>query len=357
MNHTINVPFSKFVFINANKKHAKYFDTQFIKTTYKTPLAFEIETTFTPIELTYFRSLEGTFFAEANRFYVADIKGKLASVDFLSLHQKVVRVEADPDFDLYYLYSFVLEPLYIVKAASKNILLLHASAVASPKVGAIVFTAWRHTGKTDSILHLAHHGYRFLGDDFCVIHNKTVYLYPKKINLFSYNLTRFPSLFSSLPSQLKIRLFCTLAFKNLLSYIAEHTGGGVSKVFYRIAQLAEVSTNIKINPKTIDIRTASSASLKTVLSLEKMSVKEDNLLISINGEDLQRKISSILMYELADFFHYYQAFQYFYPSKRSPVVDKYLENVVQLVQKYIAQSYTYQLTAHGLVEPEVLKTL
>jgi hypothetical protein len=357
MTYTISVPFGRFVFANVDRKQLNYFNTQFIKTAFKTPIKVQIQVTFTQLKLSHHRSLEDTFFAEQNKFYVADIKGKLASIDFASLQRKVIQIEADPEFDLYYLYSFILEPLYIVKAASKNILLLHASAVATAKHGAFVFAAWRHTGKTDSILHLANQGYKFLGDDFCVIHNKIVYLYPKKINIFSYNLVRFPRLFTMLPLRMRIRLKFTLLLKNLLSFIAEHTNGSLSKVFYRITQLAEVSTNVKIDPRRVGIQTVSQVPLKAVFSLEKTSDTKDNPLVSITMSEIQQKVSSTLSYELADFFHYYRAFQYFYPLKRSSVVDKYHENVVQLVGKYIAHPRTYQLATNELVKPEVLEAL
>lgn len=92
------------------------------------------------------------------------------------------------DYMLFAIFKYFLRKSLIEKGFS----LTHASCVARNDK-AHVFIAWMHTGKTNIMLQMLKNGYKYLSDDKIILSKDGyAYPYPKKINLFSYNLDTHP---------------------------------------------------------------------------------------------------------------------------------------------------------------------
>jgi len=103
--------------------------------------------------------------------------------------------------------------------------ILHASAIEY-EGETILFPAWRHTGKTNTMLSFAVRGAAFLSDDrLFVDEDGTAYSYPTPINLLQYNLRAFPELLD--------RTWTERATDKISLEIARHTEGMPEHSFVR----------------------------------------------------------------------------------------------------------------------------
>ena len=109
--------------------------------------------------------------------------------------------------------------------ASDGLVMVHASAVKyDSKVYA--FPAWRHTGKTNTMLTLLDAGADYLGDDRVLIDSEgTIYPFPTKLHLMSYNIQAFRNsldlgFITKLRSQIKQQVEAFLLGNKGLTYKA-----------------------------------------------------------------------------------------------------------------------------------------
>lgn len=115
-----------------------------------------------------------------------------------------------------FLLEDVIEPLMLIHLVKKGYAFLHASAV-SDKEGALVFSAFPKTGKTNIAVSLLEKGYSFLSNELVIISEKgEIFSYPRPITLYHYNFKTFPGLVSkvtkgSLAERLKIEILMFLA--------------------------------------------------------------------------------------------------------------------------------------------------
>lgn len=91
----------------------------------------------------------------------------------------------------------IIEGVARVDAIESELAMTHASAVVY-NGKTIVLPAWRHTGKTNTMLELLNRGASFLTDDRLWLNkNGTAHPYPVSINLLPYNFRAFPDLQAS----------------------------------------------------------------------------------------------------------------------------------------------------------------
>lgn len=104
------------------------------------------------------------------------------------------KIVFSPDTELYKFYKIV-EYFARKKAIKKNMALVHASAVEFNGY-TIVFPAWRHTGKTNTLLTLLDdYNANYLADDRLWIDSSgEAYAFPMPINLQPYNYNSFPNI-------------------------------------------------------------------------------------------------------------------------------------------------------------------
>ena len=104
-----------------------------------------------------------------------------------------------------YFLSDLIEFLLRQRMSNEGFALVHASAVQVDDT-TYVFPAWRHTGKTNTLISLLQEDNSgYLSDDRVWIRNDgTVLGYPLPINMYPYNYNAFPNLSPSKTSE-KIR--------------------------------------------------------------------------------------------------------------------------------------------------------
>ncbi|WP_155118174.1 hypothetical protein [Halorubrum sp. T3] len=88
----------------------------------------------------------------------------------------------------------IVEGLFRKRLLDEGIAMIHASAV-SYNGDTYVFPAWRHTGKTNTMLSFLMEGASYLGDDRVLItKDGQIYSFPTMIHLLMYNYNSFPEL-------------------------------------------------------------------------------------------------------------------------------------------------------------------
>jgi len=94
----------------------------------------------------------------------------------------------------HFFVSYLLEFGLRRRLANKGYALIHASGVKIDGL-VIVFPAWRHTGKTNTMLSLIRDGGGYLSDDRVWVHKSgSVRGYPLPVNMLPYNFESFPEL-------------------------------------------------------------------------------------------------------------------------------------------------------------------
>ena len=330
MNFNLSIPFIKISFLNANIYQKSFFDTLFFHTEFKTETLLNVHITFAKTTPTITQhTLENNCFRNDNNFYILDTKKNKCKVNLHSFTKNNINLEVEEGFDLYYLFTFLIEPLLIIWASTHKLLFIHSSGIAKEKKISI-FPAWRNTGKTNTILEYCKDGYDFCGDDFCLIYGSDSYLYPKTLNLFSYNLSAFPMVYDHLPKPIFMRLKITLLIKKFLYNLSQITNGGLSKVLYRISELAEISTNIKVNPKQLHISVCNKGELTEIILLQKSNERKQ-ITKKIDTDLAIKKILQTIKYELKDFFELYSKYLFLFPDKTNRIIDTFDINYEKLL--------------------------
>lgn len=332
--HKIKLPFTTLILQNAPQKWENFFSSMFFYDADHTRNYLNIEIVVKEIvrhaDEFY---LEEKTVKSGDSFVVFDTKMNRAIINFHSFRQDNITLVVDPEFDLYYLFTFFIEPLMIIWNTANGILYLHASGYAEND-GVIIQTAWRHTGKTKTILNKCSQGARFYGDDYCILYANKVYAYPKKVNLFSYNFAEHPKLFSFLSPLVTIRLLLTLLFKRILSVFANVLHGSVSKIFYRISQLAEVSTNISLSPQQLNFKIGTPMKINKIQLLQKTSL--NHTITDGMQQNLEDKLLEIIRYELHEFFSIFTHYLYLFPENAETMIyiNNFHASYAKLLKKY-----------------------
>lgn len=339
MKFSVKIPFSDLEFTNAERRHKDYFKSLFFSTKKDTTSPkYKVKVNFAKIEINgETQYLEEDTAASDGKLYIFDTQGNKLELDLNLLRKESISLNVEPDFDLYYLYNYIIEPLLIIWAAKHKVLYVHASAIWR-KEGVYVFAAWRHAGKTSSIFSLADQEIKFMGDDFCVLSNSKVYLYPKYINIFSYNFQSYPWLYKSLPFISAIRIRLSTLLKRALYYTSQIISGSLSKVFYRLSELAEVSTNIKVTPAELGMETKVAGKLHKFIFITKGRGKKGKL-VKLDRDEMAQKLLAITTYEIKDFLDILQKYKYLYPGKSNSIIENFEKNYLATVDKNIDEAY------------------
>lgn len=330
MNKKINLPFSKINLINCSQKQFDFLSGYFFKVQFDTQIFFEINVKFEKINLpSHYKQIEKDTYIDQDNLYLSDTKKRLCQIS--SLIDDQLTLSCDQDFDLYYLFSFILEPLLIINLINHEVIFIHSSAVTKNNK-AILFPAWRNTGKTETILKLSQKSeYRFMSDDYVVLYKDKAYSFPKKINLFSYNLNE--ELLKKLP---KIEVFKLQFFMMIkvtlerLSYIVP--GKSLAKVFFRVSELAEIATNFKIYPKKLGMNFSQSEKIGVFNIIQKANYTFKNKLSNVDAAKL---MGIVIGYELNDFFKITDKLNFSYSKinfDKSQFIEKYNKSLAGLLE-------------------------
>ncbi|PIR59072.1 MAG: hypothetical protein COU69_01635 [Candidatus Pacebacteria bacterium CG10_big_fil_rev_8_21_14_0_10_56_10] len=179
MNVQLDFPFVRLKFSDADDRHRRFLDSTFFKLDQQGPAGRQPLAAIN-IQVRFRRVVSGRADATTNnqaapgpkgfqledavrfhhrRMWVADTRGCWAELPLGRLSERPSHcwLEVEAEFDLYTLLTQVLEPLMAVMLAGQGVAMVHASAVAKQS-SAMVYPAWRHTGKTRLMLELTSQG-------------------------------------------------------------------------------------------------------------------------------------------------------------------------------------------------------
>lgn len=336
MRFSLDLPFAQVVFTGAKKKHRKFFDDWFFSLKNATKVVkYRINVIFETILLPAQNQLyleENAIFSDSF-YYILDTKGNATKLNLASFNKDIINIYVEENFDLYYLYNYIVEPLIIIWGASHGLLYLHSSVLAKNN-NAYILAAWRHTGKTSTIFNLVGKDIKFMGDDFSVVYDSKVYLYQKSLNIFSYNFETYPWLYGRLSKSLSLRIRLSVYMKKFLYYLSQKFSGPFSKVFFRLSELAEISTNTKITPARLGYDVEYEANMEKLVFLTK-SGKAEVFIKNMSQRQIQEKLLSIVVYEINDFLCLYRKYRYIYPDKGVENIDKFELNYKDAVKQNI----------------------
>ncbi len=337
MHYSINLNTVAINLKNCSQQHINYFNSQFfpLSATQKPKALVTVVFKNKIVISKKAKRIEENIYVD-DKTYVLDIKKNILAIDFSSLSPDNLQISVENDFDLYYLYTFFIESLFIIFGLKSGLLFVHSSSVAKNGKG-YLFPAWRHTGKTQTLLNLVmHDGYAFMGDDYTVVDRGKLCVYPKKINLFSYNLKEHPTLYAYLDKKLALRLKITTKLKTFLTELSYRLPGTLGKALFRVGELAEVSTNFKTAPENLDVAVVERVQHhKTVILQASQYVLQPE---KLTPEEIRFKLSETIAFELADFLNVYTASSYVSGKKLNLWITDFKKNYAALTQKYITQA-------------------
>lgn len=133
---------------------------------------------------------------EGDRFVIKKPDG----YGFMSIDSEWNHVALSPDID-HYLVAYLIEFEVRKRLASEGYALVHASSAQIDDT-ALVFPAWRSTGKTNTLLTLLEAGADYLSDDRLWIGTDGTALgYPVPLNMMPSNIETFPGLSAMTPRE------------------------------------------------------------------------------------------------------------------------------------------------------------
>lgn len=197
--------------------------------------------------------------------------------EVLFFSQNDVEILLDQNFNQNIIDSFIIRPLIRKSLVENDMMLLHGSSSSFNQGKTIVYNAWAHTGKTNSLLRDIGLGAVMNGDDLCVVDiHGNIYPNLAPINLMYYNL-----------KSLKIKLPITKVMKVQLALL-------IAKVFRTLKSLTQGKFEYLFGKSQLFFESA--ANVKTFEypkpSVEKIKIDEILFLVKSKGHMSMGDISS-----------------------------------------------------------------
>lgn len=147
--------------------------------------------------------------------------------DLIALHKDLTRMRCTPARRNWRVGPLI-EGLTRLSAIEHGLAMTHASAVVHESK-TIVFPAWRHTGKTNTMLEFLQQGASYLADDRLWLgEDGSAHPFQVPINLQPYNIRAFPDLDTSLPQ--KVRTKVSQSISSFVSGRSSKILGGLNLV-------------------------------------------------------------------------------------------------------------------------------
>jgi hypothetical protein len=288
------------------------------------------------------------------RFFLLDGMAA-AHVQLAELGTGRVEIAVSRDFDPVRLLGYVVEPLLRLLAIRRGVLFLHASSVSLEGRG-VAFPAWGHTGKTNIMLALTtRHSAAFLADDWSILtRGASLEVNPRHVNLFDYNLARFPDIARLLPRGTRTQVLAAARAKRLLRRTA--------RAFPRARKGLELSqivldrlANARLAPARLNALGSSVATphAATIVLLRTRGDASPTLQAG-SVDETARRMQAVFEFEHTKLAQYYQAFRF--ATGADPSLRALYDAYGALLRHYLSRAPIYYLHVGSGVEPEHLAT-
>ena len=268
-----------------------------------------------------YNSGDGKFYFDDNYIFVTKetYKGAKWTFEIKNLNNEYTIVNINSNMiGRYFITSNVIDFMIHKKLLEKKYSIIHASAINKDKIGCI-FSSRGGGGKTTLALEMISNGFRFLGDNFTIIHEDNIYGYLSPLNIFTYNL--LPIIVDNL----------NFKYRKIIS---------LKKIVYKLTKgYAKLFT--KINPKRIINNIAYRSKLHFIFILTPYTVNSD-VKVSIDEINYNECIEKILKNQMLEsplFNRYIAEYAYYFPKKNfSQYWNKYkkllMKNISNKIQCY-----------------------
>lgn len=222
-------------------------------------------------------------------FMVTDANRQIAITDNW---QKLYCAELIPDN----LTRTLIEGEVRHKAASDSAAMVHASGVCY-KDTVFVFPAWRHTGKTNTMMLLLQRGANMLSDDRLWIEaDGTVHPYHVPVHILPYNFRSFPELKAHQSRANKVRGDLHQRIKEVVARRSSIVSGGISQINRHV--IRPTNTHVHLSDLFQNKQVSESKELSNVVFLQTNSEEDSTITYDrISDESAVCKLSAINYYE------------------------------------------------------------
>lgn len=316
-------------FIIIDKTNFKIFDTLY--THYST---FEVENkperidlvitlgNFKPDNKGKYQVGYGKYYVDENYFYVKKESYKSAkwSFEIKGINENITKVNIDfNQSGRIFITGNVIDFMIHFKLLGKSYPIIHASGISKTGKG-IVFSGRGGSGKTSIAFEFLNYGFDFLGDNYIILNEGSIFNFLTSLSLFTYNLN------DMVLNKLKLNEKASIKFKDFLYKIS----GGYAKFF------------TKINPNRIINNVVSTSNLEKVFLIQ--PIENFNEQISINEIKRDIAIKKILynqMLEFTFFNQYIEIYSFFYPDNNLSKHWKLYQNSIN--QNLSEESIFYEI--------------
>lgn len=277
-------------------------------------------------------------------FYLKDSYGNKITILYETSN---VRLTAESKINGNFLLYVIIEPLMFYNLLGKGFTFLHASAVSKDDK-ALMFCAWPHTGKTNTVLSLILRNYSFLADESSLISRKGyVYPYPRPISAFYYNLEEFPELIDviskSLIDKQKIRL------RTFFAKMQNRMARGHSRKFilnainYGLNRISQPSKGSKIDPNDLtDIGNISKIEKLFLLQTDTVS-SEVHVEEIENMKGLSTALSASWIWEREIFTTHYLAYLFAFPERNNQALENSLKLHSEIIRDALKNTECFKV--------------
>lgn len=162
------------------------------------------------------------------------------------------RILVEEGFDPLYFYNVFLFPFWRMKLVEHGSAFLHASGFEY-NGKTIVVSAWGGTGKTNTLIEFLRRGAAYLGDDMLIIDRAgVVFPYPRPLNLFDYNIERFPFLRKHITFKKRLLFMAKRLMEracHLSELLPQDSIGRMTGA--HLARVGKAAVNLKVTPPEV----------------------------------------------------------------------------------------------------------
>jgi hypothetical protein len=247
----------------------------------------------------------------------------------------------------------VIEPLILLGLIPKGHTFLHASAVE--KNGeALVFSAWPHTGKTNSLIYFmknSNEKWSFLANEYCLISNKGEVLpYPRLIRIFGYNIDEYPELLDEIYSNAplrKVRYKMKHAFENMILRRTPkiEPSNKLEYILYYGLELLKnfVGTEITCKPEDLQWNIGKKSMLTKLFLMIKYTGNKLKMRRIRDKKGLSLKLAANVLWEKEFIRTHYLAYLFAAPSYKNQVIEDYLRLQQEIIHNALQAVECYEI--------------
>lgn len=254
------------------------------------------------------------------------------------------RIEVNNDFSKVTFRTVFEAELRMKLAEKRGMAMIHASGVDYDGT-TIIFPAWRHTGKTNTMLTFVMDGASYLGDDRVFIdEHGTAWGFSIPVNLLYYNLQAFPSL-ADVGIVSKGRNAVSDKVASLTAQRGSKIAIGLSlfnRNFIRDGKKIDIS-DLDINPRPTFLE---QAELDSITMLQRSGQSKPDIEVNeLSADTFQKSVTSITYTEWDQMlYEIYWSFDQLFPEQpnRVDVLKDLNEREQQIIQDVCRETATLQ---------------